>query len=264
MSRVRLSSRVHVSGWYHLALGVLRPIMMTCTVRDWRGADNLRVGGSLEPGIVVAANHISWFDPIVLGHYLYDNGRLPRFLAKESVFKAKPLIGRLVTGAGQIPVYRGTADAKNALRAAVEKAEQGECVTIYPEGTVTRESSLWPMAGKTGAVRIALASGAPLIPVAQWGAQDVMAPYTKEFRLLPRKTMHVWAGPPIDLDDLRGHPLDEAALDEATERLMAAITGMLEQIRAESAPAVRFVNDRPAGERPPLTRRSRRKAQVRP
>ncbi len=253
MARVRLSRQVRVSGYYRLALVTLRPILMTFTRREWRGAENLLVDGSLDPGIVIAANHISWVDPFVLAHFLYDNGRLPRFLAKESLFTV-PLVRNVMKGAEQIPVHRGTSDAARALESAVESAREGECVLIYPEGTVTRAPDLWPMAGKTGAVRIALTSGAPLIPVAQWGAQALMRPYTAELRLLPRKTMHVWAGPPLDLDDLRGRPLDQAILDEATDRLMNAITAMVEQIRGEIAPTERYINARPAGERPKLAR----------
>lgn len=240
MGRVRLGPGAHVSGTYRLAITVLRRPMLMLTKRDWRGGENLRVNGSLDAGIVVAANHVSHADPLVLAHFLYDNGRLPRFLAKESVFRV-PFVGWVVRGAGQIPVHRGTADAANALRSAVQAARDGECVTIYPEGTVTREPQLWPMTGKTGAVRIALEADVPLIPVAQWGPQEVRRPYVNELHLLPRKTMHVWAGPPVALDDYRGRELTEEELDEATERLMAAITSLLEQIRGEQAPSKRFV-----------------------
>jgi len=253
VARVQLSNRVRVSGYYRMALVTLRPLLVTFTRQEWRGAENLRVDGSLDPGIVVAANHISWADPFVLAHFLYDNGRLPRFLAKESLFTV-PFIKNVMKGAQQIPVHRGSSDAARALESAVESARDGECVLIYPEGTVTRAPDMWPMAGKTGAVRTALSSGAALIPVAQWGAHELMRPYTAELRLLPRKTMHVWAGPPIDLDDLRGRPLDQAILDEATDRLMSAITAMLEQIRGEIAPTERYINTRPAGERPKLAR----------
>jgi 1-acyl-sn-glycerol-3-phosphate acyltransferase len=96
------------------------------------------------------------------------------------------------------------------------------------------------MTGKTGAARIALTTGAPVIPVAQWGAQEVIGPYRKEFRILPRKVMRVTAGPPVDLDDLRGRDLDAKTLREATERIVAAITALLEEIRGETAPAERF------------------------
>ena len=240
MARVRSGKKLGF--WYVLAIGLLRPGMLGLTKRDWRGTEHLRAeilpDGSQAP-IVVCPNHISWFDPLESAHFLYDNGRPPRFLGKEAVFHI-PVAGRIITGAGQIPVYRETADAAASVAAAIAAIEQGECVVVYPEGTITRDPDLWPMTGKTGAARIALTTGAPVIPVAQWGAQEVIGPYRKEFRLLPRKVMRVTAGPPVDLDDLRGHVLDAATLREATERIMSAITALLEDIRGEAAPAERF------------------------
>jgi 1-acyl-sn-glycerol-3-phosphate acyltransferase len=101
------------------------------------------------------------------------------------------------------------------------------------------------MAGKTGAVRLALSTGTPLVPIAQWGPQEVMRPYAKEFRLLPRKTMHVRIGQPVDLSDLRGRPVDHDILEQGTERLIDAITALLADIRGEQAPAERMVFRRP-------------------
>ena len=66
---------------------------------------------------------------------------------------------------------------------------------IYPEGTITKDPDLWPMIGKTGAARVALETGCPVIPIAQWGPQEILAPYSKRLRLLPPKTVHVLAGP---------------------------------------------------------------------
>ncbi len=239
MARGKHGSRARRSFWYLLALVILRPTMMVFTKHDWRGTEHLLVDGSLESGIVVSTNHVSWFDPLEMAHVLNDNGRPPRFLGKESVFRV-PIIGRIIAGAGQIPVYRESRDAYQAVRAAIEAARAGECVVVYPEGTISREPGLWPMKGKSGAVRIALAADVPLVPSAQWGAQDVIGPYKKEFRLLPRKTMQVRFGPPVDLGDLRGRPLDAVTLEAATERLMDAITALLEEIRGEQAPALRF------------------------
>lgn len=96
------------------------------------------------------------------------------------------------------------------------------------------------MTGKTGAARIALTTGCPVIPCAQWGPQEVLAPYARRPNLLPRKTMRVLAGPPVELDDLQGGPLTAAVLVEATTRIMSAITGLLEQIRGDQAPVQRF------------------------
>ena len=210
--------------------------MMIFTKRDWQGMENLNTD---DGGIIVAANHISWFDPLVISHALWDNDRPPRFLAKESVFRV-PIVGSIITSAGQIPVYRETREAVAAVRDAITAVNSGECVVVYPEGTITKDPGMWPMAGKTGAARIALATGRPVIPMAQWGATDVIRPYKKELRLLPRKTMHVRVGKPVDLSDLADRPLDQVTLEIATERILDAMTALLADIRGESPPPERF------------------------
>jgi len=227
MARVTRSDRLGFA--YRLAAVILRPFMMLVTRQDWRGTRYLDV----DSGMVLAANHISWFDPIVISHVLWDNGRPPRFLAKDTLFEV-PVVGWILTRAGQIPVIRGTRDAAAAVEAAVDAAASGECVVVYPEGTITKDPDLWPMAAKTGAARIALTAGVPVIPMAHWGAQEVMGPYRKEFKIFPRKTMHVSIGPPVDLDDLStgGEP-DADALHEATDRVMAAITALLHDVRED-------------------------------
>ena len=217
---------------YRFVEAVVRPWLMILTKRDWRGAERLRTG----TGCVVAMNHLSWFDPLVAAHYVNDAGRPVRFLAKAEVF-AVPLLGPLLRSAGQIPVARGTSAAVGSLHAAIEAVNAGECVVIYPEGTLTRDPNLWPMSAKNGIARIALSTGAPVIPAAQWGPQEVIAPYSKKVRLWPRKTMHVWSGPAVDLDDLRGKPLTGDVLTQATARIMAAITAILADIRGERPPA---------------------------
>lgn len=228
MARV---GRQHRLGFaYRFAAFVLWPFMMVFTKHEWRGTKNLDV----DSGMVLAANHLSWFDPIVISHVLWDNNRPPRFLAKDSLFRV-PVVGWIMRSAGQIPVVRGSSDAAVAVQAAVDAAKRGECVVVYPEGTITKDPDMWPMAAKTGAARIALTARVPVIPMAHWGAQQVMRPYKKEMRLLPRKTMHVDVGPPVDLSDLYGRPIDADTLHEATERIMAAITQLLQQIRKEAS-----------------------------
>ena len=204
------------------------------TRRDWQGMEHIPDGGA-----VVVSNHISHFDPLSLAHFVYDAGRLPRFLGKSGLF-AVPVVGRILHGAGQIPVYRESEDAAKAYSAAVAAVGAGEIVVIYPEGTLTRDPDLWPMAGKTGAARIALETGAPVIPVAQWGPQLVLPPYTKRPSLFPRHTMRLRAGPPIDLSAFRDRPVDAAMLAEVTEHLLAAVTGLLERVRGEQAPGARL------------------------
>lgn len=228
--------------WYRFAVCLLRPGMMLVTGRDWRGTENLLPevhADGTQTGIVVSPNHISWFDPLQSAHFCYDNGRPPRFLGKEGVFRT-PVVGWILLRCGQIPVYRETSDAANAVRDAIAAVERGECVVVYPEGTITRDPDMWPMQGKTGAARIALLTGAPLVPVGMWGAQEVIRPYVKEFRILPRKTMRVVAGPPVDIDDLRGRELDADVLAEATDRLILAITALVEGLRGQTAPEERF------------------------
>lgn len=206
--------------------------MTVLTKREWKGTEYLDVD---DGGIIVAGNHISWFDPLVIAHVLWNNDRPPRFLAKESVFRV-PVVGAVITSAGQIRVYRETSEAVAAVRDAITAVNKGECVVIYPEGTLTRDPGMWPMVGKTGAARIALATRRPVIPVAQWGAQEVIGPYRNEFKILPRKTMRVSVGPPVDLEDLYGRPLDSDTLREATARIIAAITALLAGIRGEVPP----------------------------
>jgi 1-acyl-sn-glycerol-3-phosphate acyltransferase len=234
-------TRRRIGFWYRLAVVLLRRPLLLLTKRDWHGAEHL----PREGGFVAVTNHVSHFDPLSFAHFLYDNGRLPRFLGKAAIFRV-PVIGTILRGARQIPVYRESADATKAYTAAVDAVRRGECVAIYPEATISRDPGLWPMTGKTGAARVALVTGAPVIPIAQWGPQEVLSPYGKRLRLLPRKTMHVKAGPPVDLTEFEGRPMDTETLRLVTEKIMTAITVLLEEIRGEQAPAVRF-NPRAAG-----------------
>lgn len=220
---------------YRAVTSVLRPVMQGLTKREWSGAEHIPATG----GVIVAANHISHFDPLVLGHFVHDRGRSVRFLAKHSLFDV-PLFGRLLTSAKQIPVRRGTRDAGTALRFAEDAIRRGECLVIYPEGTITRDPDLWPMVGRNGVSRLALTTGCDVIPVAQWGAHEVLAPYTKVPHLFPRKTMRVAAGPPIDLAEFREREPTPTIFKAATTRVMAAITGLLEEIRGAKAPAEPF------------------------
>ncbi len=159
---------------YRFVVAILRPLLMVLTKRDWRGAENLPA----TAGFVAAPNHLSYVDPLSFAHFLVDHDRPPFFLGKEGVFRI-PVVGAILRGAEQIPVYRNTGQAADAFRAAVAAVESGKCVGVYPEGTLTRDPDIWPMIGKTGAARIALATRCPVIPVAQWGPQEILAPYGK-------------------------------------------------------------------------------------
>jgi 1-acyl-sn-glycerol-3-phosphate acyltransferase len=162
-----------------------------------------------------------------------------RYLAKSGLFRNK-LLGHFMRSAGQIPVERSSRSAVGAYDAAVAAVRAGECIVVYPEGTITRDPDLWPMKGKSGAARIALETGCPVIPIGQWGAQELLAPYAKRPDLFPRKTIHIVAGDPVDLSDLVGLPRTTEVLAESTERIMSAITAIVEDIRGETAPTERF------------------------
>lgn len=220
---------------YRLAVWLVKPVLTVATRRDWRGAEHLPA----DRGFIVCSNHLSYADPFTLAHFLYDHGVLPRYLGKEAVFRI-PVAGRILRGAGQIPVYRESGDAAQAFAAAVAAVRSGECVPLYPEGSLTRDPDLWPMRGKTGAARVALTTGCPVVPVAQWGPQDVLAPYGKAPHLFPPRSVVVQAGPPVDLARFADRELDRATLQAATEAILDAVTGMLEQLRGERARAKRW------------------------
>ena len=234
MSKVRkLRQR---RGWaWTVVVGIVKPTLLTLTKRDWQHGEKIPATG----GCVVVMNHISHLDPMTLGHFLYDHGRLVRYLAKDGLFRA-PVVKHIVRDAGQIPVRRESDGAASAYVAAVDAVRAGECVGVYPEGTITRDPDGWPMRGKTGAARIALATGAPVVPIGQWGAQEVLPAYTARPHVFPRRTTHYKVGDPVDLSDLADQPLTPEVLREATDRIMAAITALVEDLRGEQAPAVRF------------------------
>lgn len=221
--------------WYRLAIVLLKPPMLLLTRSRWRGFENV----PREGGVIVAANHISLVDPICLGDAIaFSTKRMPRYLAKASLFKGNGIVGRTMRGAHQIPVHRHTADASLALKDAVEALHRGELIAIYPEGTVSRDPGKWPMAARTGVARLALLSGAPVVPVAQWGAQALHDSYrTPGLHLLPRHTIEVVAGPPVDLSPWQGKELTAEVLHEATDAIMSRIRAMVEEIRGETAPA---------------------------
>jgi 1-acyl-sn-glycerol-3-phosphate acyltransferase len=196
--------------------------------RSLQGAEKLPKSG----GYVLAPNHISHLDPFTVSHFMVDHGVTPRFLAKDSLMTGG-IIGAILRSAEQIPVRRRTANAKDSLGPAEAAVREGKVVTIYPEGTITRDPAAWPMSGYTGAVRVALSTGVPLVPVMQWGPQAILWPYSKRPRLLPRKTIHIRVGDPLDLSDLVDQELNEKVLRTATDRLMDTLTDMMAEVRGE-------------------------------
>lgn len=205
------------------------------TTRERTGLEILMREYPPNDGIIVAANHMSWVDPLNLSHVLWDAGRPPRFMAKDKLFRL-PLVGQIMENTGQIPVYRESDDPASALKAAVAAISNGECVVIYPEGTMTRDPDYWVMTGRTGACHLSLLTGAPVIPIAQWGPQKIMGAYKTELKAFPRKKMIAHIGEPVDLNDLRGKEISLEVLRDGTNRIIDAITKLLEEIRGEPAP----------------------------
>jgi len=215
---------------------LLHAILRPLTRRDWQDQNKIPQAG----GVIFVVNHISHADPLAVGQFLAFSGRWPRFLAKSSLFDL-PIVGRVLRACGQIPVQRQSPAAADALAAAVRAVKDGQAVTIYPEGTITRDPDLWPMAGKTGAARICLQTGCPVIPIGQWGAQEIMSGTTIGLpRLLPLKTLRFKAGDPVEFDDLRSAPLTSTILIEATNRIMDAITALVADLRGRVPPSKRF------------------------
>jgi len=133
-------------------------------------------------------------------------------------------------------VNRGTTDAALVLNDAERGLAHGECLIFYPEGTATRDPDLWPMVAKTGVARLALGTGVPVIPVAGWGTQHILPYGTKKLRVMPRHTVKMLAGPPVDLSRYQGEPLSRDVLRAATNTIMADITALLAQLRGETPP----------------------------
>ncbi len=220
--------------WYALGVLILKPFTLAFTRPSWTGLDHVPRTG----GVVLAVNHISYADPpAVADCVVFGVGRPGRFLVKSSMFVGGGIVARVLRGARQIPVHRQTADAADALDAAVVALQDGECVVIYPEGTVTQDPGIWPMLAKTGVARLALQSGTPVVPMAQWGAQAMLDPRRKKrIRLLPPTRVQVAFGPPVDLSAFRGRELTVEVLRGATDAVMADITVLLAGLRGEPAP----------------------------
>jgi len=232
-------------GWRRFTVIILRPLLWLLMKYQWQGRENFPKTG----GVILAPNHLSYVDWAAIALYSYSYGhRFPVYMIKSPVFDVK-LIGPLLYNVGQLPVYRGRGDAGLVLKQAERALAAGACVIVYPEGTATRDPDLWPMVGKTGAARLALSTGAPVIPIAQWGAQDVLPYGSKKPKLWPRKTIRMAAGPPVDLSAYAGQRLSASTLQAATADIMADITALLAKIRQETPPAVPWdpaVGGRPA------------------
>lgn len=213
---------------------VVRPTMNVLMNNRWEGLENLPRGG-----FIMCPNHLTEIDPLLIGHLLYSNGVIPHFLAKDSLFRI-PLVGRWLRLSGQIPVDRRGTAALESLGVARSVIARGGAIVVYPEGTLTRDPALWPMRGRTGAARLAFETGAPVIPVAHWGAHELVPQYARRLHIFPRKTSRVIVGAPVDFSDLAAHDNDRTTLEAATLRIQAATVALLATLRGTAAPRQLF------------------------
>jgi 1-acyl-sn-glycerol-3-phosphate acyltransferase len=201
--------------------------------------------------VLVVANHVSILDPLACARLVFDSGRMPSFLAKESLFKG--VLGTVLRAAGQIPVARFTASARGSVSAAQEALGEGRVIVIYPEGSVTRDPDWWPMQARTGVARLALTTDAVVVPVAQWGPQRVHDYHTKKLHPRLRAPADYLVGEPVDLTALReevraGRPLTGDLLREVTDLIMSRVRDQLGELRGETPPSTFY--SRPAHELP--------------
>jgi len=224
-------------------VGVARVVLVPFT--------RLRVSGEVPAGpFILAANHISPIDPAVLMAACHSRGVAPTFLADAAVFRLRS-VGWIMRRAGHIPVARGTHTVTEALAPATAAVRAGAVVLVYPEGRISLDPGLWPEKGKTGTARLALATGAVVVPVAQWGTHEVV-PYSAPQgaargllrSLLRRPRVLVRFGPPLKVT---------GTAREATEQIIAAITEILVPLRAGEPDLPRHVDPT----RPLSTTRSR-------
>jgi 1-acyl-sn-glycerol-3-phosphate acyltransferase len=205
-----------VDATYVLARAALFPPLHLGIRWTIEGAQMVPVRGP----VILASNHVSYLDPLVLAYLADRRHRRVRFLAKAELFE-KGLLGPLLRSAGQIPVRRGTSDAASSLDAAVEALHRGECVTVFPEGTISLD--LEPMAGKSGTARLAQASGVPVTPVGLWGMQRVLFKGRKPaWQTGVAETVAV--GPPV-------HVGPDEDVRAATDRIMAAVCTQVARAR---------------------------------
>lgn len=215
---------------YRALIAAIATLLAVTTTRRYSGLRQVPATG----GVLVVCNHISIGDPGVLVHALSRTGRLPRGLATAGLFAA-PVVGSLFRAMGHIPVLRGSTSAKAALAPAAEALRNGEMVVMYPEGGISAGTQ-WPTKAKTGAARLALTAGVPVVPVAQWGIQRVLPPRARRrskllrpvWALLTRPRVKVLIGAPFTLS---GDPENIDDVRAATARIEAEIVGLLEELR---------------------------------
>jgi 1-acyl-sn-glycerol-3-phosphate acyltransferase len=236
-------SRLHkpkAGFWIRAWVALLYPLVGLVFRIRWRHLD--RVPPPEAGGVIIAINHVSQVDTVLMARMVWQAGRVPRFMIKSAVFDW-PVIGRMMSGAGQIPVSRGTVDAARSLDDAVAAIGRGEAVVIYPEGTTTKDPQNWPMQGKTGIGRLVLLTpDTPVVPVGQWGAHR-----TGTFSLRGlgrRRTASAAVGEPLDFSRYRDVAPGQRVQRQITDEIMAAIRDEVAELRGEPAPEKFFVPNR--------------------
>lgn len=219
--------------WIRLCVVVLYPLGALLFRIRWRHLDRMPPPSS--GGVLIAINHLSAVDTVLMARLVWDSGRIPRFLIKSGVFKVVGM-GQIMRGAKQIRVYRGTADASHSLGDAAAALAAGEAVVIYPEGTITTDPDQWPMQAKTGIARLVLLSpDTPVVPVGQWGAQHrTTVPWWR--KLWGRRDAVASVGYPLDLRRYRGREASAETLREITDVIMDAVREQVAELRREPAP----------------------------
>jgi 1-acyl-sn-glycerol-3-phosphate acyltransferase len=172
-----------------------------------------------QGAVLLASNHISYFDPLAIGNVANLAGRRVRFLAKAELFESRFMSSGL-RRMGQIPIERGRGDT-GALDRASAALRAGECVHVFPEGTISNDFD--PMAGKTGLARLAKAAGVEVVPVGLWGTHRVIPPGDQAPRRF-RTPITVVVGEAVRVGA-------DANPREATDRIMAAICGVVAEAR---------------------------------
>ncbi|MEY4417578.1 MAG: hypothetical protein RIQ88_16 [Actinomycetota bacterium] len=232
-----LKAGVEITWPIRILANVLRPLVRLLYGIQVTGKENLPKSG----GYVLAANHVTQLDALAVAYMIYFRlHRAPHFLAKEGLFRT-PIVGPVLLACGQIPVFRSGKKTVDPMASAFEVLRAGHVIGIFPEGTLTRDPGQWPMRGRTGAIRLALETGVPIIPVGQWGSEEVMETYSSVIKPKPWHNVRLKIGKPIDVSDLVGKKMSTEELVALTDRVMQDITKLVEELRGEKAPSRRFV-----------------------
>ena len=215
---------------FKLVAFILAPLLRLLFNVKTQGVEKLPKGG-----YVLVGNHLSNLDPLAFAYSVYIHmKRVPHYLAKESLFRV-PLLKQILPRVGQIPVYRSGRNNEEPLRAAKEFLKAGQVVVVFPEGTLTRDPQLWPMRGKSGAIRMAMELGVPIVPAAHWGVHEIMGNYSSKLRPNPFHTVQVKIGDPIHLSPKAAVPTSQE-ITEATNQVMLEVARLVGELRGEQPP----------------------------